>query len=114
MGLNLRLSYKQGNDTEILYEAEGRCAFDYVRKWVESKGENLEFYGKDIQLKEEDVKILICRAVRQYLDDYSSCNDIFTDCLRDSPTWFYIGLLQRLLMIKAIDNYNDYYLECDW
>lgn len=114
MGLNLRLSYKQGDEAEILYEAEGRQAFAYVRQWVESKGENIEFYGKDIRLTEQDVQELICRAVQQYLDDYDNCIDIFNDCLRTTPTWYYMEFLQRLLMIKAIDDYHDYYLECDW
>lgn len=114
MGLNLRLTYKNGDKIETLYEAEGRWAFDYVRKWVESRGKNLEFYGKDILLTEADVSHLICEAVQQYLDDYDNGSDIFKDCLSESPTWPYIGFLQRLLMIKAIDIYYNYYLECDW
>ena len=111
MGLDLRLSYKK---EEVIYEGNGRTAFSYVREWVESKGDDFEYYGEYIQLAKEDVEYLIDKAIQHYICDYDSLSEMMKDCMSDSPEWFYISFLQKLLIIKATENYGDYYLECDW
>lgn len=109
MGLDLRLSYKKDR---TLYEANGRSAFCYVREWVKSKGDG--FYGKDIQLTRDDVAILINGAVQNYLEDYDSMADLFSDAMSDNPDFYYVAFLGKLLAIKGSEDYEDYYLECDW
>ncbi len=109
MGLDLRLSYKK---EKTLYEGNGRNAFCYVREWVEGKGK--EFYGKDIQLTRDDVADLICGAVQNYLGDYDSTADLFSDAMSDNPDFYYVRFLGLLLAIKGSEDYGDYYLECDW
>lgn len=109
MGLDIRLSYKK---EKTLYEGNGRSAFSYVREWVESKGS--EFYGEDIQLTRDDVADLINGAIQNYLEDYDSTADLFSDAISDDPAFYYVGFLGKLLAIKGTEDYGSYYLECDW
>lgn len=109
MGLDLRLSYKK---EKPLYEGNGRSAFYYVRDWVEGKGEG--FYGVDIQLTKEDLDLLIGKAVEAYIDDYDSEAELISDAISDSPYFFYVEFLGKLLAIKGSGDYENYYLECDW
>ncbi len=111
MGLDLRLSYKK---EETVYEANGRSAFSYVREWVESKGGEFDYYGEYLQLTKEDVEYLIDKAIQYYMCDYKSLSEMMKDCISDTHECYYIGFLQKLLLIKATENYGDYYLECDW
>ncbi len=109
MGLDLRLSYKK---EETIYEGNGRNAFAFVRKWVESKGK--EFYGKDIQLTKEDVDTLIEFAITQHSEDFDSKEEILKDAVSHYHTYFYTEFLGMLLAIKGSEDYSNYYLECDW
>lgn len=109
MGLDLRLSYK---NEKTIYKGNGRNAFSYVREWVESKGES--FYGVDIQLTKEDLDLLIEKAIKAYIDDYDSEEELISDAISDSPYFFYVEFLGKLLAIKGSGGCENYYLECDW
>lgn len=113
MGLDIRLSYKK---EETIYEANGRNAFAYVEKWVKGKGARFEdeFYGEDIQLTKKDIDTLIAGAISQYLEDFDSKEELIKDAIGDTHTYFYTEFLGKLLAIKGSEDYEDYYLECDW
>lgn len=111
MGLDLRLSYKT---EESIYEGNGKTAFAFVRNWVLNKGEEFDFYGKDIQLTKEDVDILINSAIAQWLGDFDTVAEVIKDAISDCHTYYYTEFLGKLLAIKGSEDYSNYYLECDW
>ena len=112
MGLDLKLSRK-GYE---LFTGNGRTEFAFVKKWVQSKGD--DFYGEDTLLTKEDIKSLIELAYAQKEKNGISREDfkkMITDSYQNSK---YIlnaeELVGKLMLIDEIKNYTDYYLECDW